>query len=128
MILRDKDIPDATLLKLVYKLLEKNQSTRGFKMKTRKGQRTITYDELLQFIDTLAKQLDSGGYGEIRRCDTCGNFSRSGKSNKRGWCFPKKHTSFRDKTDYCSGWIPMDEKQQHIKERMDEHFETLQTK
>lgn len=128
MILKHKDISDATALKMVSTLLRKQQSSKGFKVNTRKGTRTVTYDELIKFVDVLAKRLDSGRYCEVHRCTTCGNFNRSGKTNKRGWCFPQEHTSTRLSTDYCSRWVPMTEQQKHIKERMDEHFESLQTK
>lgn len=127
MILDDKDIQDATVLKLVSKLLRKNQSTRGFRLKTKRGERTLTYNEVIQFVDELATRLGDGRYGVIRRCDTCGNFSRPGNPKSKGYCFPKTHTSFRAKTDFCSRWTPMDANQKYIKEKIDE-FESLQTK
>lgn len=117
MLLREKGIPDATVLKLVSKLLKRNPSSKGFRIKVRNGTETLTYDEVVKFVDNLASQLASGGYGEIRRCDTCGNFSRPGARGMRGWCFPKERTSFKDTKDYCSGWIPMDEQQKYIRER-----------
>lgn len=128
MILKKQNIPDATALRLISKLLKKNQTSKKFKVKTRQGESIVTYDEIVQFVDILAKMLDEGRYGVIRRCDTCGNFNPSGKSNKRGWCSPKDRSLFRNKTDHCSKWIPMTEEQKHIREVLNEHFGTLQTK
>lgn len=128
MILANKEISDATALKMVSKLLRRSQPTKGFRVKTRSGEKTLTYDELLQFVDDLATRLDEGSYGVIHRCDTCGNFSRPGRINQRGCCFPKKLTSFRNREDFCSMWIPMDENQKYLKEKMDGYFKSLQTK
>lgn len=127
MILKNKDIPDATVLKLVAKQLRNNQTAKGFKMKTKKGVRTLTFEEVVEFIDTLASQLESGQYGEIRRCDTCGNFRRSGQKGRRGWCTPTTHTCYKSPTEYCSGWVPMSPEQIRLKEKLNEHFRT-QTK
>lgn len=122
MILSDKNVADSKALKMVAKLLKKQPSAKGFKLKTNKGEQIVTPDELIQFVETLAEKLDAGDYGEIHRCDTCGNFSRSGKRKDVGACFPKTYTATRLTTDHCSGWTPMDAEQRHIKERMDEHF------
>lgn len=125
MILKNQGISDETALKLVFKVLKRNQSIKGFKVNTKKGEKTITFDELLKFVEDLANSLSEGSYGEIRHCNTCGNFSRSGTKGQRGWCCPDTHTSFRNNKDYCSGWKPMTEEQKHIKEVLDEHFKTL---
>lgn len=124
MILKEKNIPDATMLRLVSKLLKKNPSTKKFKVKTQYGESVITYDEVVQFVDTLAAMIGDNKYGVIRRCNTCGNFNPSGKSSKRGWCSPKDRSLFRDKTEYCSKWVPMTEEQKHIRRVLNEHFRT----
>lgn len=127
MLFKKKGISDATVLKIVAKILKNNPPSKGFKVKTPRGSQTLTAEEIVRFVEALAARLDDGRYGVIRRCDTCGNFSRSGKASKRGWCSPKEHSSFKNKTDYCSNWIPMTAEQKHIKERIDEHRK-LQTK
>lgn len=126
MLFKKKCIQDDTAIRLVAHILKK-QPSKSYKVKTSNGDRVVSTEELVKFLEALAERLHDGRYGVIRRCDTCGNFSRSGKLGKRGWCSPKKHSLFRDKTDYCSGWIPMSPEQEHIKERIDEHFESLQT-
>lgn len=129
MLFKNKGIPDATAVRLLVKVLKDNPSpVKGFKVNTSEGKKTVTYGELIKFAEALALRLDDGRYGVIRRCDTCGNFSRSGKMGKRGWCRPKEHSLFRNKTDYCSGWIPMTPEQRQVKEKVNEHFRTLQTK
>lgn len=128
MLFKSKGISDATVLRLVAQILKKNQTAKGYKVKTKDGEQRLTAEEVVKFVQALATRLDDGRYGVIRRCDTCGNFSRSGKMGKRGWCHPKEHSLFRNRTDYCSGWIPMTPEQQHIKERVNEHFKSLQTK
>ena len=127
MLFKKKSIPDATALRMVAKLLKRQPATKGFNLKTNSGYKTVSYDELIKFVEALADRLDDGRYGEIRRCDTCGNFSRSGGRKSMGACFPKNYSSGKKTTDYCSGWIPMNEEQKHIKKRMDEHF-AVQTK
>lgn len=127
MILKDKGIPDSTVLKLVSKLLARGQYGKGFKLKTKNGERTMTYDEVIAFVDALAERMKHNEYAVIHRCDTCGNFSRPGVKGKRGCCFPKKHTCFRYPTDYCSGWQPMSEEQKRLKEALDERFKTVHT-
>lgn len=129
MLFKNKGISDATAVKLLVKVLKSNPSpVKGFKVTTAGGKKTVTYEELIKFAEALALRLEEGRYGVIRRCDTCGNFSRSGKAGKRGWCHPKEHSQFRDKGDYCSGWIPMTPEQKHIREKVNEHFKSLQTK
>lgn len=130
MLFKNKGISDATVLRIVSKILKENPSTKGFRVNTSEGKKTLSYEEIIKFIDALAVRLEDGRYGVIRRCDTCGNFSRSGKMGKRGWCHPKEHSQFRDKGDYCSKWIPMTPDQKRIKETINEHFksQSLQTK
>lgn len=129
MLFKNKGISDATAVKLLVKGLKSNPSpVKGFKVTTPEGKKTVTYGELIKFAEALALRLEDGRYGVIRRCDTCGNFSRSGKAGKRGWCHPKEHTQSRDKTEYCSKWIPMTPEQKRIKETVNEHFKSLQTK
>ncbi len=129
MLFKNKGIPDATVVKLLAKVLKSNPSpVKGFKVNTSEGKKTVTYDELIRFTEALALRLDDGRYGVIRRCDTCGNFNRSGKAGKRGWCSPKEHTQSRYKTDYCSMWIPMTPEQKRIKETINGHFKSIQTK
>lgn len=126
MLFKKKGIPDATVLRVVARILKNNH--QGFKVKTSQGIKTLTPEEIIRFVEALAARLDDGRYGVIRRCDTCGNFSRSGKASQRGWCSPKERTLFKHKNEYCSNWIPMTAEQKHIKERIDEHHKSLQTK
>lgn len=110
---------------MVAKLLRKHPSNKGFRLKTAYGEKIVTYDELIEFVDELAKRLDEGSYREVHMCNTCGNYSRSGKYANLGACFPKEFTSTRQATNYCSRWVPMEKEQQRIKEKMDEHFGEL---
>lgn len=120
MILKHTEVRDATVAKLVAKLLRKNPpSVQKFKIKTRFGDKVITYEDILQFMDTLSAKLDSGDYEDIRRCDTCGNFSRSARSPK-GWCSPSNRDFYKDKRAYCSDWIPMSEQQKYVREVLNE--------
>lgn len=129
MLFKNKGISDATAVKLLVKVLKSNPSAvKGFKVTTSEGKKTVTYGELIKFAEALALRLEDGRYGVIRRCDTCGNFSRSGKVGKRGWCHPKEYSQFRNKSDYCSKWIPMTPEQKQIKETINGHFKSLQTK
>lgn len=129
MLFKNKGISDATAVRLLVKVLKDNPSpARGFKVNTSKGKKTVSYEELIKFAEALAVRLEDGRYGVIRRCDTCGNFSRSGKVGQRGWCSPKEHTLFKHKNEYCSKWIPMTPEQKRIKETVNEHFKSLQTK
>lgn len=128
MLFKNKGIPDATVLRIVSKILKESPTAKGFRVNTPGGKKTLTYEEITKFVDALAIRLEDGRYGVIRRCDTCGNFSRSGKLGKRGWCHPAKHSLFKDNTEYCSGWIPMTAEQKHTKETIDGHFKSLQTK
>lgn len=124
MLFNNKGISDATVLRLVSKILQKNQTAKGFKIKTNNGYQTLTYDEVVKFIDALAVRLDDGRYGAIRRCDTCGNFSRSGQRGKRGWCSDSHRGLFRGKADYCSGWIPMTDDQKRLRRTINERLQT----
>lgn len=126
MLFKNKGIPDATVLRVVSKILKENP-TKGFRVNTSGGKKTLTHDEIVKFIDALATRLEDGRYGVIRRCDTCGNFSRSGAKGKRGWCSKECDLS-RERTEFCSSWKPMNQEQKHRKEMLDEHFRTLQTK
>ena len=99
VLFKKKGIPDAEVLRLVAKILKKNQTAKGYKLSTTAGKATLTADDVVRFIEALATRLDDGRYGAIRRCDTCGNFSRSGKMGKSGWCFPKEHSLSRCKED-----------------------------
>ena len=127
MLFKNKGIPDATVLKIVSKILKDNEPTKGFRVNTPKGKAILSYKEIIQFLDALALRLEDGRYGVIRRCDTCGNFSRSGRKGRKGWCSPKDCNLCRDSTEYCSKWTPMTKEQQHIKEAINEHHRT-QTK
>jgi hypothetical protein len=122
MILEEKNISDVRALKMVARLLKRQPPGKGFRIDTENGAKRITCEELVEFIYELAKRLEEGRYQEVKTCDTCGNYSRSGKYANRGACFPKEYTSSRKSTDHCSGWVPMDKDQQFIKEKMDEHF------
>ena len=128
MLFKSKGIPDATVLKIVSKILKDSTPTKAFRVNTSDGKKTLSYEEIIKFIDALAVRLEDGRYGVIRRCDTCGNFSPSGQKGRRGCCSPKEHTLFREPTEYCSKWVPMTKEQKHIKEVLDGHFKSLQTK
>ena len=127
MILKDKDIPDSTVLKLVSTLLRRSQAGKGFRLKTKKGEKTLTYDEVIAFVDELAERMNRREYIKVRRCDTCGNFNRPGIKGGLGCCFPKNFTCSRLSTDYCSGWIPMSEEQRRLKEVLDVRYKKMQT-
>ena len=128
MILKEKNIPDATALRLASRLLKREQRSTKYRVKTKTGEAVVSYGEVINFLDTLAKRFEEKEYGVVHRCNTCGNFNPSGKSSKRGWCSPKDRSLFRNKTDHCSKWVPMTEEQKHIREVLNEHFRTLQTK
>lgn len=128
MVTKNQVVPDATMLKLVAKLLKDNKSTRKFKVHSKNVERVVTYDDLVQFVDELAKKLDSGSYGAIRRCKTCGNFSSPGQKGRKGYCRPDEGNQYKSCSDYCSGWKPMTQEQRRTREIMYERFETLQTK
>lgn len=128
MILKNKGVNDSTVLKLVSFLLKKNQSGKSYKVKTTEGTVTLKYEDIVGFVDELAKLLENGRYGVIHRCRTCGNFNPSGKGGKRGWCQPQNRSLFRNVTDHCSNWVPMTKEQRQIKEVLDGHFKSLQTK
>lgn len=130
MILKDKGVLDSTMMKVVARVLKNNTSgVKGFKLKTLRGVVNVTYDEIVQFVETLAEEMSKGNYDKLRKCDTCGNFSYPGRKGAKGCCFPKEFTSFRKTEDYCSQWIPMNAEQKYIRRRMLEsnEFGTLQT-
>lgn len=122
MILFEKGIPDTTIMKLVSKLLRRSNLPKGFKIKTLSGVQTITSEELIGFVDSLAEGLEKGDYGVIRRCDTCGNYGHPGRKNKRGLCPSHEGSFLKYPTDFCSSWKPMTKEQQKMKERIDEVF------
>lgn len=128
MLFKNKGVSDSTVLKIVSKILRDNESTKGFRVSTSKGKATLTYAEIIKFVDALAERLADGRYGVIRRCDTCGNFSRSGRKGRKGWCSPKDCNLYRANDEYCSKWIPMTKEQQYTKEVINEHFKSSQTK
>lgn len=123
----DHEVPEYLVLKLVSTLLKRNPACKGFKLKTKKGYKTMTFDEVVAFVDELADSMKRNEYIAVRRCDTCGNFSRAGVRGARGSCFPKHFTSFRHNDDFCSGWTPMSEEQKRLKEALNERFK-IQTK
>ena len=127
MLFKKKNIHDDAALRLVAEILKKSPD-KTYKVKTSSGEKTVSTEELMKFTIALASRLADGRYGEIKRCDTCGNFNRSGKSGKRGWCSPKEYTASRKTTDHCSSWTPMSKEQAALKERIDEHFKSLHTK
>ena len=114
------------MMKIVAKILKNNTSgVKGFKLKTLKGPATVTYEEIIQFVEILAEEMAKGNYDELRKCETCGNFSYPGKLGTRGSCFPKEFTSFRKLTDYCSGWVPMTKEQENTRRSVREfHIQT----
>ena len=128
MILKNKGVLDSTMLKVVAKVLKNNTSgVKGFKLKTPNGVATVTYKEIIQFVETLSEEMANGNYDELRKCSTCGNFNHPGRKGGKGWCFPKEFTSFRKVNDYCSGWIPMTKEQEYLRRKSNE-FGALQTK
>ena len=128
MILKDKGVLDSTMLKIVAKVLKTNTSgVKGFKLKTLKGPTTVTFEEVIQFVETLADEMSKGNYAELKKCETCGNYSYPGKKGARGTCFPKEFTSFRRVDEHCSQWVPMTKEQEYTRRKVREFF-TLQTK
>ena len=119
MILKDKGIPDSTMLSLVVKLLKRDTTTKGFKVKGVDGVQPIAYAEVIQFMETLAQQVREGSYKEVHHCNTCKYFDGSPRSN-RGACFPENFTSSRRRTDYCSGWVPMTPEQVQMRRKINE--------
>ena len=118
MILRDKGIPDGTMLSLVSKLLKRDTTTKGFKVKGVDGVQPITYAEVVRFVEELTQLVREGTYAEIHMCETCKHFSSS--KGSRGVCFPDTFTSSRLRTDYCSGWEHMTEDQARLRRKISE--------
>lgn len=121
MVLKEKGIPDSTMLKLVTKIVKKSQTAKGYRIKLPEGDVRVTAEEVVLFLEGLSNSVSGKSPEQIRYCETCGNFSRSGKIGKRGWCSPSKLSAFKNNTDYCSGWVPMSPEQKKIKEKIDEH-------
>lgn len=128
MILENKGVLDNTLLKMVAKVLKDTPRTKGFKVKTLDGVVTITYEELIQFVEKLAEEIANGNYDQLNKCATCGYYSYPGKKGGKGWCCPKNFTSSRRNDDYCSQWTPMTAEQEYIRRKVDGQFGQLQTK
>lgn len=122
MVMSDKGVRDATLLKLTAKLLKRSNLPKGFKLKGIRGACTITSKELIEFVEALAEEFDNGGYGIIRKCETCGNYGHPGRKNKRGWCPSHSGSYLKYPHDFCSYWKPMTPEQKKVKERIDEVF------
>lgn len=128
MILKNKGVLDSTMLKIVARVLKNNTSgVKGFKLKTSNGVATVTYKEIIQFVETLANEMDKGNYDELHKCATCSKFSYPGKKGGKGCCFPKEFTSFRSVDDHCSLWEPMTKEQEYVRRKVNE-FGSLQTK
>ena len=119
MLMKEKGIPDKTMMLLIAKLLKRDTSTKGFKVKGVDGIQPVTYSEVIQFAEELAQRMSQGEYLQINKCSTCGNFDAPPKG-ARGACFPKNPTCSRTKNDYCSSWIPLDESQKYFRRKMDE--------
>lgn len=128
MILKKKGVLDSTVLKMVSRVLKETTPTRkGFKVKTLRGEAVVTHEELIQFVDKLAEEIQQGNYDKLRKCETCGNFGYPGRKGAKGWCSPKDYSSFRKPEDYCSQWIPMTEQQKHTRRVLRGESGTLQT-
>ncbi len=123
MLMKKKGIPDKTMMSLITKLLKRDTTTKGFKIKGVDGVQPVAYSEVVQFAERLTQLIAQGEYAQINKCDTCGNFDAAPRSSK-GCCFPKNPTCSRTKKDYCSNWIPMDESQKYFRRKIHE----LQTK
>ena len=123
MILKDKGISDSTMLSLITKLLKRDTTTKGFKVKGVDGVQPVTYAEVIQFVETLSQQVREGTYREIHKCDTCRYFSGP-PSGSRGACFPENFTSSRVKNDYCSGWAPMTPEQEQTRRKINALMQT----
>lgn len=123
MILKEKGIPDSTMLSLVAKLLRRDTTTKGFKVKGVDGVQPVTYDEVVQFVETLSQQVKEGQYREVNHCDTCRYFSGT-PMGSRGACFPDNFTSSRVKKDFCSGWTPMTPEQEQTRRKINALLQT----
>lgn len=131
MILQNKGVLDSTMLRVVARVLKNNTSgVKGFKLKALHGSTTVTFDEIVKFVETLADEIAKGNYDELRKCATCGNFSYPGKKGGNGCCFPKEFSSSRKVDDYCSRWLPMTKEQEYTRKKVKElnEFGALQTK
>lgn len=124
MIMHQKGIPDTTLLKLVSKILKKADLPKGFKIKGRWDTKTITREELIEFVDALTEELNTGGYGVIRRCQTCGNYGHPGRKSMRGLCPSHEGSNLKYIDDFCSYWKPMTKEQIRVRESIDELFKS----
>lgn len=124
MIMHQKSIPDATLLRLVSKVLKRADLPKGFKIKGKWDTKTITCEELVEFVDALAEELSTGGYGVIRRCCTCGNYGHPGRKSMRGLCPSHEGSNLKYMDDFCSYWKPMTKEQTTTRERIDELFKS----
>ena len=122
MIMTEKGIKDATLMKIVVKILKRADLPKGFKIKGKWDTKTITREELIEFVEALTEELDKGGYGVIRRCDTCGRYGHPGRKSKKGLCPSHEGSNLKYHDDFCSYWKPMTAEQQKMKERIDEVF------
>lgn len=122
MIMQDKGIKDATMMKLVVKILKRSDLPKGFKINNKWHTKTITREELIEFVEALTQGLDKGDYGAIHRCDTCGRYGHPGRKDMRGICPQHKGSYLKYMTDFCSYWTPMTKEQQNMKERIDELF------
>jgi hypothetical protein len=119
MILKDKGIPDSTMMSLIAKVLKRDTTTKGFKVKGVDGIQAIAYSEVVQFAEELAHLMKKNDYKRVRTCETCRYFN-SAPRNSRGVCFPENITSSRLKTDYCSGWKPMTPEQEQLRRKINE--------
>lgn len=119
MLMKKKGIPDKTMMSLITKLLKRDTTTKGFKVKGVDGVQPVAYSEVVHFAERLTQLIAQGEYVQINKCDTCGNFDAAPRSSK-GACFPKNPTCSRTRKDYCSHWKPLDESQEYYRRRMNE--------
>ena len=125
--LKDKWIPDKTMLKLAAKIVSsKPTGAKGYRVKTPRGIETVTIEEVSQFLTELAEKVAVGEYGPMHLCKTCGKFSRAWCKGGRGYC--SGHMSgYKTSSDFCSEWTPNNEQQQKVSDAVDAKFEQLQT-
>ena len=119
MLLKDKGITDSTMLSLVAKLLKRDTTTKGFKVKGVDGVQPVTYAEVIQFVETLAQCMREGSYREVRLCMNCRYFDKAPLS-PTGRCYPDDTLRTKAKNDYCSGWAPMTPEQVYTRRRIHE--------
>lgn len=122
MIMSKKGIPDTTMLKLVSKILKRADLPKGFKIKGKWDTKTITREELIEFVEALTEELDKGGYGVINRCATCGNYGHPGRKDRKGLCPSHDGSNLKYMSDFCSYWKPMTKEQIKVRESIDELF------